>query len=513
MICPTLYSLTRVIKGKLLNRILITVVLFLFSTPTFAWRTLTSDFDIYCEQLDKVVHCEYRTLNKITLSSINASSNGTKLSVDNKSTYPILTDKTAVLFLVDTSDPARQNVIEKNKEQIKKIVNTLKPHHQTGLASFDKSLNILSPIGSSSFLLSKSLDTLKATGKTTELYRNLLKAMEHLDSFEANRKVLILLSDGQAEDKAYFHSDIIKMARKSGIIINSIGYPRSISLSVALQTLRRLSEETGGNYIETDMSYNLSENKINHLLDNIDNGGSFSVNLDDLYKNQINTNTVALSIASEYGIKNIKIPVSVKIKKQSNKTTTDNSQSKTAKTSSSNNTSNPSIQVITKQATSQPVNLWLWYGLPAAFIIIIVFILITLYLLWRKPEQKSGHPENEYRPYAYLITNDETETRYPITRTICRIGRSKDNEISLEDTSISRRHAEIHRNTDGTFEIADMNSMNGVYINNEKVGKAELHEGDILEIGDYFLRFTQLAADYSLEESTVMQKTRTPSVS
>ena len=71
-------------------------------------------------------------------------------------------------------------------------------------------------------------------------------------------------------------------------------------------------------------------------------------------------------------------------------------------------------------------------------------------------------------------------------------------------------HAEIHRNNNGSFDIIDMNSMNGVYINNEKVGKTELHEGDVIEIGDVFLNFTQLPSDHSLEESTVMQKTKVP---
>ncbi len=75
---------------------------------------------------------------------------------------------------------------------------------------------------------------------------------------------------------------------------------------------------------------------------------------------------------------------------------------------------------------------------------------------------------------------------------------------------MSRRHAEIHRNNNGSFEIVDTNSMNGVYINNEKIGKAELHEGDIVEIGDVFLHFTHFASDHSLEESTVIQKTKVP---
>lgn len=488
--------------------------LLVFSNTVFGWSALTDSFDIHCQQNNKNLDCEYRALSKGSVSSVDASSNNIELDITENSTYPGINENTAVLFLVDTSDPRRQNAIEKKKKHIKEIISTQKSHHDFGLASFDKSLKILAPISTSPFLLSKSVDTLTATGKTTELYRNLLKAMEHLDATTAKRKVIALLSDGQAEDKAYFHTDIIKMARKSNIIINSIGYPRSVSLSVALQTLRRLSEETGGRFIETDMGYNLSANEINQFFENIDNGKSFSVSLNKLYEDENTAQSVSLSIATEKGIKRIKIPVNIEIKK---KPAIDNSIVTPTKTISTKEKepavkkpATAPIQIITKQPPAQPINLWLWYGLPAAFIIIIIFILITLYLLWRKPAQQNSTSENDYKPYAYLIANDENETRYPITRTICRIGRSKDNELSLDDTSISRRHAEIHRNNDGSFDIIDMNSMNGVYINNEKVGKAQLHEGDILEIGDYFLHFTQLASDYSLEESTVMQKTRTP---
>jgi Mg-chelatase subunit ChlD len=499
-----------------LNRKLTSLLfsLLVFSNSVFAWDTLTNDLDIRCQQIAEKLDCEYRLLAGDTPSSITANSGeALQLEVTENNQYPESGDTTAILFLVDTSDPARQNVIEKNKTQIKEILTTLKPHHKAGLASFDKSLQIQSPIGSSTFLLSKSLDTFKAAGKTTELYRNLLKAIEQLNSFEAKRKVIVLLSDGQAEDKAYFHSDVIKMARKTGIIINSIGYPRSVSLSVALQTLRRLSEETGGRFIETETNYNLPNQDLKDIFDNVDNGGSFSVALNKLYQSDNSTNAVTLSFATSTGIKRIQIPVTIKIEKDIIKIPANPSVQKAIveQAQTTNKTSGKApIQIITTQAPSQPINLWLWYGLPAAFIIIIVFILITLFLLWRKPGQQVISLKNEYRPYAYLIANDANGTRYPITRTICRIGRSKDNELNLDDTSVSRRHAEIHRNSDGTFDIIDMNSMNGVYVNNEKVGKAELHEGDVLEIGDFFLNFTQLAADYSLEESTVMQKTRTP---
>ena len=492
--------------------LLIFLCLSALSIRAFAWNILTDDIDVDCQQKTKVLECVYRSVSTEPILSIEAKSNNESLEITNNTQHPGSNDVTAILFLVDTSDPGRKNVIEKNKTHIKELLNSLKTHHKIGLASFDKSLDIKAPLGTSRFLLSKSIDSLKATGKTTELYRNLLKAIEHVKSFDAQRKAIILLSDGQAEDKAYFHSDVIKSARESRIVINSIGYPRSIALSVALQTTRRLSEETGGSYFETDMTYNIPSSYLNNPYSNFDNGGSFSIRLDDLYQQETPPKNIKLIFKNKITTKSINAPVSIKVEKKvipERVKTAAIDKTETAR--QINPTTSAPVQIITKQVEPQTINLWLWYGLPAAFIIIIIFILITLFLLWnRQPSTKEKSVYSEYKPYAYLISNDENETRYPITRTIWRIGRSKDNELSLSDTSLSRRHAEIHRNNNGTFDIIDMNSMNGVYVNNEKVGKTELHEGDIVEIGDVFLRFTQLASDYSLEESTVMQKTKMP---
>tara|TARA_R110000782_G_scaffold266977_2_gene361902 strand:- start:7023 stop:8348 length:1326 start_codon:yes stop_codon:yes gene_type:complete len=437
-------------------------------------------------------------------------SDNDKLEISKSSPFPETNDTTAILFLVDTSDPNRQNVIEKNKSHINTLLTNIKSHHKIGLAAFDKSIHFLAPIGTSSFLLSKAINSLNAQGRTTELYRNLITAIDHLKSFDANRKLIILMSDGQAEDKAYFHSDVVRSAKKSGVVINSIGYPRSVSLSVSLQTIRRLSEETGGNYIETDMSYKLPPNKLMPLINNLDNGGSFTVELGSLSKKSPAPDKVTLSFTDINGTESINVPVKIKTTEKHLQIKTSNISTDVGSVNKISPENKQPIQIVTKQIDNQGINLWLWYGLPAAFIIIIIFILITLFLLWNRRPETRPISDSNYKPYAYLIADDGSETRYPITRTIWRIGRSKDNELTLNDTSLSRRHAEIHRNSNGTFDIIDMNSMNGVYVNNEKIGKAELHEGDVVEIGDVFLHFTQLASDYSLEESTVMQKTKVP---
>ncbi len=497
-----------------MNRNITSLIFFLTLSAYYghasAWNILTDQLDITCQQSKTVLNCTYRYLDSEIAPDLIAKSNEVYLPVNKTSQLPKDTGTTAILFLVDTSDPNRQNVIEKNKSHIKELLTAIKPTYKVGLASFDKSVQFLSPIGTSSFLLSKSIDALNAKGKTTELYRNLIKAIDLLRPLDGDRKLIILMSDGQAEDKAYFHTDVIKAARKHGVVINSIGYPRSVSLSVSLQTIRRLSEETGGNYFETDMRHELPSDSLKPLINNLDNSGAFSVELDSLSQNNPVPKVITLSFKGAKGIEDINVPVQIKKVTRSTQTQPSIPVAEVKTPSKVTPDNNPPIQIVAKQADNQAINLWLWYGLPAAFIIIIIFILITLFLLWnRRPETKVVSDSN-YKPYAYLIADDGTDTRYPITRTIWRIGRSKDNELSLNDTSLSRRHAEVHRNSDGTFDIIDMNSMNGVYINNEKIGKAELHEGDVVEIGDIFLHFTQLASDYSLDESTVMQKTRVP---
>lgn len=480
----------------------------LVSPNTNAWNKLTRNIDIHCQQINKQLDCHYRSLNNKSTSDIKASLAGEPLVI-NQTNYSVASAPVAVLFVVDTSDPSRQNVIEKNKQHIESIIQKHSSGFAFGLAAFDKTFRIEAPIGQSEFLLKKQLKQLKAVGQTTELYRNVLSALQYLDQHDAKRKAIVLLSDGQAEDRAYFNSDVVKYARKSGIIINSIGYPRSVSLSVALQTLRRLSEETGGKFFETKTDFEIPDTFINSALDNLKTGGQFNIALQDLLTPKSGNSLITVNIDKSL----INIPV--KLSKPVITTPVATPAPVKAKPDIIENINNPPVTIITKQVESQPINLWIWYGIPAAFIVIIILILITLFLLWQRPvgRDKNTAKVYEYKPYAYLIENDNDNKRYPIMRTISRIGRGKDNELILDDASISRRHAEMHRNSTGGFEIIDMNSMNGVYVNGEKIGRAKLQEGDEVEVGDVVLKFSLFAPDHSEEESTIMQKTKTPEIS
>ena len=67
-------------------------------------------------------------------------------------------------------------------------------------------------------------------------------------------------------------------------------------------------------------------------------------------------------------------------------------------------------------------------------------------------------------------------------------GRHPDSDIFLDDITVSRRHAVIDR-LDGGFRVRDAGSLNGTYVNRERVDEARLRTGDELQIGRFRLSF------------------------
>lgn len=69
-----------------------------------------------------------------------------------------------------------------------------------------------------------------------------------------------------------------------------------------------------------------------------------------------------------------------------------------------------------------------------------------------------------------------------------RLGRALDNDLVLEDASVSRHHASISA-SNGTFQLKDLGSQNGTYVRGERVTEAVLADGDAIKLGDAQLTF------------------------
>lgn len=71
------------------------------------------------------------------------------------------------------------------------------------------------------------------------------------------------------------------------------------------------------------------------------------------------------------------------------------------------------------------------------------------------------------------------------------IGRHPDSDIFLDDITVSRRHAEVIRGA-SSFEVCDVGSLNGTYVNMTLVERAVLNDGDELQVGKFKLVFLAL---------------------
>lgn len=500
-------------KFKLVHTIMILVNFLLFPSVSYAKNQVYDNILLNCKQSkdNTILRCEYRQVIPEPLFSISAISGDITLAVTEDFTYPNKDGITAILFLVDTSDPARENVIQKNKQHIQELLKASSKQQRFGLASFDSNFRLEAPIGSSHEQIISSVQKLNAVGKTTELYRSMLQAIKLLERIGADRKSIFLFSDGLAEDKAYFREDVVNAAQNAGVVITSLGYPRSVSQSVSLQTLRRISEETGGMFIETDFNFNMPQGYTDQLFGSIDNGGQITIELGKLFANATSAdNKLVLNFETDTRHSSITIPVTVPYEPKQNVI---EKVIQVPQTPTQQAMQQP-VKVVTVQQQRESIfSSWLWYGIPLALLVLIALTIAIFYISlkrnWSKPAEEKSEFDG-FKPYAYLVVQDETQKRYPITRETWRIGRSKDNELTLRDNSISRRHAEIHRDKGDIFTLIDLGSLNGVFVNNVKVKKHRLHEGDILEIGDVGLRFTLYSNEYQMEEATVMQNTRAP---
>jgi pSer/pThr/pTyr-binding forkhead associated (FHA) protein len=78
--------------------------------------------------------------------------------------------------------------------------------------------------------------------------------------------------------------------------------------------------------------------------------------------------------------------------------------------------------------------------------------------------------------------------RFLLDHDVTTSGRHPDSDIFLDDVTVSRRHAEFHRGTHG-FTVRDVGSLNGTYVNRERVESATLNNGDEVQIGKFRLVF------------------------
>jgi ABC transport system ATP-binding/permease protein len=123
------------------------------------------------------------------------------------------------------------------------------------------------------------------------------------------------------------------------------------------------------------------------------------------------------------------------------------------------------------------------------------------------PRHGAGAPPRDYQPPQpaqpavaqpaaaaqpeMLPSVDRRPTaRMPLPAKAMRIGRVPDNDLVLSDLNVSRHHAELRKSPTGSYEIVDLGSHNGTFVNGQRVTSQVLSEQDLVSIGSSTFRLT-----------------------
>jgi hypothetical protein len=79
-------------------------------------------------------------------------------------------------------------------------------------------------------------------------------------------------------------------------------------------------------------------------------------------------------------------------------------------------------------------------------------------------------------------------SRFLLDSDLTLVGRHPESDIFLDDVTVSRRHAEFYRQG-GRFTVRDVGSLNGTYVNRERIEETDLNSGDEVQVGKFRLVF------------------------
>ena len=435
-------------------------------TPNVNQDGLVADLRIIDDKA--VVRWRFLKPLQSPLKEIRAQLDGQPLGTPAVAEFPLPGEETRLLAMIDVTGKERQADIIKHIAAALAVATTAPRHVQVAFATYASRLNILTP---------RNIDELvtKLVGMSPEdtepdLAQSLAAGLDAVAALPAQRRALFVYSDGHAGTS--IKNDFAAVSASSGECQNCAsrlaewavqnGVAVTFVLSDGTRTVDRpmlngIAERTGGQVV--------IEPELPVFLRNpytvIDSGGTavFPVDARSRYFWEA---MPRLTVDFLYGDKKIQLST---------------------------------ISSLPTADALQTANyLWERYQIPilAGAIVLGGFIILLAVLLIRRSKRKGSAVQPKRWPVLAVLQDTTNGTVYPIKVSPASIGRADDNDIVLDDSTVSRLHAVLEHISNGSFSIHNKSDVNGALVNGQAINECTLSDGDVISLGDKKLRFAHV---------------------
>ncbi len=444
-----------------------------------------------------VISCGFSLTTAARLQELSLAINGNPMTEATFTPFSATGNKSAWLFLIDRSNPARASTVRRNVDLVKNLLRSADSERTMGVATFANELSLEVELSDQFTDLDTRLADVKADGAATEFFATSIEAIKILSSSQAERKALVIMSDGKAEDTAYTRADVVAAAEEAGVVIIGMGFAERASETPHLQEIRRLAEETKGPFISVIGNEPIPADFLSSLTRYVESGGVIKSPLTGLSGELEVSLTATLADDSTLtSTMTVDVPAPPPPPPPPELSTI-------AKIFSAFDGLVPGASVWAQENASAAI---------AVLVLLPLLLLLALFLLFRKnagPEADAeldetpatgiveplGEPGTRAisggldAPLGYFVMVDNQDNRFEIREQSVSIGRHSENEFQLNNDSVHRHHAHFHFSPDNEPTITDLDTANGVHVNGKKITNVELKSGDLIELGEVRFRY------------------------
>lgn len=464
--------------------------------------------------------CDLRANGFAAFESVKARVKGEEGPLETSFTpYDPAKEVTTTAYLIQLLPAARRATLAQMGDAVVTFTDQRQGKRRFAAYTFGTDLALVADSGTSNAEFVRQMMAVKPQATTVGLYKSALEAIGKLAKESGDRKALVILGDGTSDDAEHTHEEVVQAARAANVAIHALGYYDDKAQRTKFETLSRLADQTGGYAAEVKQGTGAARDLTKEIVtmrfasELLENGGTLTADL----KTPPGPRTLAFtavladgkSLAAEA---EVVVPAAPPPRFETTLQPSEPDPEPEASDKSGSVATSVGLLVALAGLIGLGAYGYRKYG-PA-----LLSRLHRSETTGQAPENAQlASPQNaakaiapsavaeeviaptptrklERRPrptvYGWLEALDGDTGRHPLRTENVRVGRLRDNDICLQNDSISRRHAVLHYDADRRrVVITDLGGSNGVLVNHTKYKVRELKDGDMVELGEVRLRF------------------------